>query len=421
MPYSQQWEYKHNVYRYWERIIMQNIIYKTIRSFRYAILVTLGLLIITSNVANSGSLQPNQIQPYPTGINILIYYDNAVTPTSNEYNGLKTNFTNAGNTVKITNQTNFDFTSDELSEYDALLISIEGSTIFDAATNPDVVAINDWFDTGNKLLWVAGADDFGNYWRANQTNPLLEAIGTPLRFDAGGMQDFASNDGAAYRVLANSTGTSSPLVDYVSANFTNAFFFAPTAINYHDGSKITDLRNASLPQTIDIVLNSSRFATIIDQDLSQGEDDYYINSATVGSYPMVAVDHNSSASNSMLVLSGEKMFSDYKFMYGSTRFYDTSQSHDGSMVVDKLMSYYFVEVLNDINNPEHSSSTSTTSTITTTKIEPTSLATSPVVVSTVDNTVTVADSEETVGISLPKLSFYLATLVVVVVIKRSKN
>ena len=147
-------------------------------------------------------------------------------------------------------------------------------------------------------------------------------------------------------------------------------FHSPTSINYHNGTHYTDLRTTSLPSNIEIIVNASTDAIASDIDESNGPGDYYANDLITGSYPLLATDTGPSSSNSMLVLSGERVYSSLFRMYSDVWNYQDWYSQQGKQVVDNIISYYFVETLNDYHHTDPtptSEPTSTTSETTSTK------------------------------------------------------
>ncbi|MCH8907895.1 MAG: hypothetical protein IH840_12475 [Candidatus Heimdallarchaeota archaeon] len=313
---------------------------------------------------------------YPTGLKILVFYDSQDS-YSTDYKGLVANYTAAGNTVTVVTETNWNFTVNDTTGYDALFVSVWGSDIFNETTNLQVQSIKTWFDLGSKLLWVGGESDFAGNWIANKTNPLLQALGTNLRFDAGAVGDSVSNDGdGSHRVVANVTGVNSTFVFAVTQGFKEMIFHGATPIYYDMAGVSKDLRNMTLPSTIDVVINTSRFAEAQDQDTSVGNDDYYkyINISAPdyhdinGSFPMLVVDWAAGSSDSVLVLSGERVFSDYKNMYGTIR--EKSRGlHQGSAVVDAIVNYYFVTMKGGAGVLVHNKYNTLTDTVTNTETE----------------------------------------------------
>ena len=318
---------------------MKNLYYTTL------ILVLFVLSGMNTPVATSHTRE------YPTGLDILVYYDD-LDQYSTDYAGLTSNYTAAGNTVTVVTQSNWSFDTNSSDAYDVIFLSDWGSGVFNGSTatvaNNDAIKL--WFDSGDKLLWVGSDSDFGGSWVANQTNPLLAAIGTELRFDAGAIADPESNDGSAsYRVVGNETGVSSEYVDTLTAGFVEMVFHGPTSIIYTDDSDASykDLRNATLTD-VDVLINSSAFAEALDQDVSVGDDDYYayLDVTLNGSYPMLVVDHNANGlgiNDSLLVVSGERVFSDYKNMYGTTK-EKNADWHDGANIVDRIVFDFFANV-----------------------------------------------------------------------------
>ena len=294
-----------------------------------AIGLTVVFLIAGANPAISAAT------PYPKGLKILNYYGNSFEPAAE---GFKANWTAAGNTY--VNVTNYDFSKLGSDGYNILLLP---RTMGLSAT--DISNIQTWFATGDKLLWVGGDSDYAGLYVAQDTaNPLLTKIGTQLRMSAISVEDPASNDEAAYRVVANETGVSSTLTDYVTQGFNRMVFHGPAAVNYMANGVAHDLRNASLTgdlANVNIVINSSSHAIASDADLTLGQNDFYAQSNTTGHYPMLVTDM---ASNSMVVVSAESVFTDYKNMYGHND-ENGGDAHQGGMVVDRLISYYFNEIV----------------------------------------------------------------------------
>lgn len=314
-----------------------------------------SLLIGLFLVSGAHTAKADTATAYPTGLKILVFYDSQDSYAT-DYVGLWSNYTAAGNTVTIVTETNWNFTVNDTAMYDALFISTWGTDIFNVSTNVQAQSVKTWFDSGSKLLWVGGESDFGGLWIANKTNPLLAAIGTNLRIDAGAVSDPVSNDGSgSHRVLANSTGVTSTFVVAVTQGFDTMIFHGASSIYYDMGGVAKDLRNMTLPATIDIVINSSRFTEALDQDVSVGDDDFYayINQSAAdyhdinGSFPMLVVDWDANGdgttatTDSVLVVSGERVYSDYKNMYGTVLEKNRSH-HSGSAIVDAIMNYYFV-------------------------------------------------------------------------------
>ena len=90
-------------------------------------------------------------------------------------------------------------TSDLLSDVDILLIGQPTQPF----TADEIAAIVQWFNSGNKAVWIAADSDYGTTGPVSQdiANTLLEAVGTKLRADLGSLYDNVNCAAAYYRVL----------------------------------------------------------------------------------------------------------------------------------------------------------------------------------------------------------------------------
>ena len=122
--------------RYQERPSMKTSMKSIARIFTMSALI---ILITSSYIANSQS-QQGDTQVYPTGINILIYYD-TTEPFSMSFTGFEANFTDVGNMVTIVSNANWNFLTDSLVDYDALFISVAENQILINPNNPEVLAL----------------------------------------------------------------------------------------------------------------------------------------------------------------------------------------------------------------------------------------------------------------------------------------
>ncbi len=236
----------------------------------------------------------------------------------------------------VVNSSEIDLTTSLNDTVDALLLpGVEG---FSTA---QIDAITTWYELGSKLLWVAGDSDYGGYFDATTVNPLLKSLGTVLRLDAGAVDDTVHNDGnSGYRVVTTGKGDG-PITKAVTEGMDNVtmIFHGPTSVFYMDGDVRKDLRGADV-ENVEVIITSSPDATVIDQDVTLGDDDFYLGQTTTGNYPMLAVEV---MNKSMVVVSGEAVFTSYKFMYGD-QFEKSGNPHVGKELVDNLITYYFNEV-----------------------------------------------------------------------------
>jgi len=269
-----------------------------------------------------------------TGASILIYVGDSYY--SNSADKFIEAYSSTSNTVEIVSS--YDFTTAILDQYDAILMSNFESSL----TLANQTALRTFVESGNKLLWMAANDDYGEFYKSNETvNQVLETVKSNLRIDGGAISDPESNDGAAYRVVANETGVSSIATDYVTTNYNESIFHGTSSVSFYNYTTATyeDLRHQQLAKSnIDIYVNSSSAAIATDAG-SISDYDVYAYTAETGNYPMLA---SQQINGSVIIASGEAIFTDYKEMYGW--FYEISlEPHDGIMLVDKLLSYWLTD------------------------------------------------------------------------------
>lgn len=269
------------------------------------------------------------------GKTIMIYTGNSASHT--DMSGFYSNYSHANTVI---NNTEIDFTTELNANVDALFLPAnEGFSL------TSINAISNWFALGNKLLWVAGDSDYGGYFIARDLNPVLESVGSVLRIDAGAIDDLVSNDGSGYRVVSTGVGNGE-IAQAITKDMINVSlpFHAPTSIYYMNNEQGADLRSNNV-ENVEVIIFSSPYAKVLDQDVSMGDDDFYYSTESYGNYPLLAVER---IGNSTVVASGECNFCSYKTMYG-TSFEKSRNPHLGSEFVDSLISYFLPEIV-DISN-----------------------------------------------------------------------
>ncbi|MHA2255096.1 MAG: hypothetical protein ACXAAM_03400, partial [Candidatus Heimdallarchaeaceae archaeon] len=121
---------------------------------------------------------------------------------------------------------------------------------------------------------------------------------------------------------------------------------APCSIIGYNDSTVLDLRNNSL-EGVEVLLSYSVNATAVDFDDSMTEYDLYskdnITALENGNYPAVVCDTFRIGENvSYIILAGEVIFSDHKFMYDQYTEAGVYNGgiHYGQMFVNNLINYF---------------------------------------------------------------------------------
>ncbi len=291
----------------------------------------LFLVAIMSVMSFSGPVSADELV---TGKTFVVFNGDGVFEP--EINGFYTNYTDAGNTIiNGTDMTLEDLKGNLTSDVDALFLPAND------LSGEDLTFIKEWFDLGGKMLWVAGDSDFGGYFISDNLNPVLEEVGSVLRLDSGAVDDPVSNDGASYRVVANTLGDG-PIASAIKEHVTGDFkmpFHGPTSVYYMKDGAPADLRNADL-ENVEVVIMSSDDSKGIDQDLTAGTGDFYASINASGNLPLLAVE---TMGNNVVVVSGEGVFRDYKNMYGNA-LEKSGEFHYGSIAVDTIINYVFENI-----------------------------------------------------------------------------
>ncbi len=140
----------------------------------------------------------------------------------------------------------------------------------------EVTAVADWFNAGNKFLWVGGESDFveagGGQVVLNNQTLILEAVGSHVYHEPTAVQDPASFAGAAYRPVANITGTD-PYVASIVNGVTDVLVHSPTCLygsnsaTPGEGVSPVALETTSI-DNVYVLLQFSNNGTIVDSDIT---------------------------------------------------------------------------------------------------------------------------------------------------------
>ena len=125
-------------------------------------------------------------------------------------------------------------------------------------TDSELAAIADWFDEGEKALWVAGDSDYGDDGPPRQANAnrLLEAVGSKLRIESAAVEDPVSNAGKPYRVLGLSEKCD-PEVSFLVGGDTRALFHGPAPIVCYVGGEYVRLEEERVENVYRVMWTTS--------------------------------------------------------------------------------------------------------------------------------------------------------------------
>ena len=229
---------------------------------------------------------------------------------------LQGNLTALGYDVVWSNES---FTSTVLADVDGLIIGAQYGED-KQFTTAEITAIGDWFNAGNKFLWIGNDADFGGmYYSIYNMTAILEACGSHVYPEQTDVEDAGSCCGAAYRTVANATGTDAYIADCV-ADVTHILMHGPTIVygctsGVANDSTAVALEATSVPNVYPL-LYFGPGAVIADTDLI--DPVAHATDATGPFVPCTAESYAGDAKTGVIVVSGADPYGDYAPMNAET-------------------------------------------------------------------------------------------------------
>ena len=207
--------------------------------------------------------------------------------------------------------------------------------------------IKNWFALGDKLLWASGDSDYAGLYNQWAVNGVLDTLGSIARMGGCSISDSVYNDGASYRAVATEVGYGDPLYDEVADEITTGMtagvvFHGPCAVVAYNGYDYRDLRYgySIFPQRVMVIMTYSENATADDTDVSDSPIDLY-DGTDGGLYPAIVYE-NMTEYGSHLIVSGEAIYTFYKYMYNQATESGVYNGgiHYGQMLVNNILNYF---------------------------------------------------------------------------------
>jgi len=210
-----------------------------------------------------------------------------------------------GYTVEVVTD---EITADVLSDADMILIPVPMGVSYSEA---ELNALETWFDSGNKAVWIAGDSDFDGADYIPATNTILHKLGSHIMLENNSVEEpnEAYNDGAAYRVVASNWNSAHPITEGVAYET----FHGPTFLyGVKDGNPV-NLYTESI-DNVDWIAASSDSSVAVDAQLT-GFETPGVEAGSNGPFVLMAVEERTGADeSSKIVVSAEAIFSSYKNM-----------------------------------------------------------------------------------------------------------
>lgn len=222
-----------------------------------------------------------------------------------------------------------------LADAEGLILGCADNEIF---TTAEVTAVADWFNAGNKFLWVSGDSDFAGPAPNNNMTLILEAVNSHVYLEPTAVEDTVSNCGSGYRPVANTTSDDAFVADMV-AGVDKVLMHGPTLLyGSNAATGAADATPVAL-ETTDIadvypVLYYGAGAVITDADDVEpiAHDDNDVGAFVAVTYEANAGDANTGA----IVVSGASPYGDYQPMFADA-YYDVEL--DGHTFVKQVIDF----------------------------------------------------------------------------------
>ncbi len=180
----------------------------------------------------------------------------------------------------------------------------------------EVTAIADWFNAGNKFLWVAYDSDYSGKYINNNMTAILEAVGSHVYGEPTSIEDPISNAGAGYRPVANGT-SDDPFVADIVEGTTKVLMHGPTLLygsnsdTPGEGVSPVALETTSISNVYPLLYYGGN-ATIVDHDVTYP---YAHNDGDRGEFVAATIEIGAGdAHTGVIVVSGASPYGDYQPM-----------------------------------------------------------------------------------------------------------
>ncbi|MBS7614184.1 hypothetical protein KEJ18_00345 [Candidatus Bathyarchaeota archaeon] len=177
-------------------------------------------------------------------------------------------------------------------------------------TASELEAIDQWFSTGGKAIWVAGDSDYpSDNGRVLSGNALFEYLGSVLRFESCETVDPETNAGADYRVYGVPDNCA-PELSFLVQGVNYALFHGPGLIvGYYDGEY--HKLEAERPSNVYLIMTSSPTGTTAEftEPVAQVHE-----VGETGEFPLLVMEINY-ANKNIVIASADGPFDHYTGMY----------------------------------------------------------------------------------------------------------
>jgi hypothetical protein len=211
-----------------------------------------------------------------------------------------------------------NWTDTTFNDVDILIAPVRDQSNYSAN---ELGNLTNWFNTGNKGIWVGGDSDYYGPQMAYRPNHILNAIGSSIYVECSQVES-ENNFGAVYRVSGTLYNTDDQNTRYITSGLpyqgdeAMALFHGPAAIiGKNSTGDFVDLEANTLPNVEWVVQTTN--ATIRNSHLPEESEGALVHANNqMGNFTLMALEHSAGVfGNNKIVVTGEGIFSTYKKMF----------------------------------------------------------------------------------------------------------
>ncbi|MHA1906459.1 MAG: hypothetical protein ACW98Y_04120 [Candidatus Thorarchaeota archaeon] len=212
--------------------------------------------------------------------------------------------------------------------------SIYGSS--NGYTAAEFTTIADWFNAGNKFMWIGYDSDYAGrtYINDNMTK-ILEDTGSHVFGEPLSVEDPISSAASGYRAIANGTSDNS-FVAPIVAGVEKVLMHGPTCLygssSATEGTDVVALETGSIANVYPLLYFGGS-ATIVNADLVNG---YAHDEGDTGAFVAATLEIGAgTAGNGVIIVSGASPYGDYRPM-AEAEYYDIVMTGGLDFVVNGI-------------------------------------------------------------------------------------
>jgi hypothetical protein len=211
------------------------------------------------------------------------------------------------------NQLGETITYDAIKNVDFLILGQPSQ----ALTPDEINALKQWWEDGNRILWIAGDSDYGSGPQTiDNVDAVLDALGVNLRLDQCSVEDSVSNAGAGYRVIGIvNPDDKIPEKDMLTKDLKNGgkvLFHGPGVVAYVDDSgNWQPLKPNAGIENVYVIVTSTENGQIVENSDPAAQA---YSAGDTGEFPLMASQLFPDKKN-ILIVSGETPYGGYEPMW----------------------------------------------------------------------------------------------------------